>query len=50
MNKNIDKLKKLTKYALITLILLITPINIALILLYALIGSTISLNISKLFI
>jgi hypothetical protein len=50
MNKNIDKIKKLTKYALITLILLIIPINIALILLYALIGSTISLNISKLFI
>ena len=50
MNKIVNRVKKLTTYALITLFLVIIPINIASVLLYAFVGSMIGLNISKLFI
>ena len=50
MNKIVNKIKKLTTYALITLLLVVIPVNIALVLLYTLVGSMIGLNISKLFI
>lgn len=50
MNKIVNKIKKLTTYALITIFLVIIPINIASVLLYALIGSAVGFNISKLFV
>ena len=50
MNKIVNRVKKLTTYALITLFLVVIPINIASVLLYTFVGSMVGLNISKLFI
>lgn len=49
-NKIVNEIKKLTTYAIITIFLVLIPVNIASVLLYAFIGSTIGFNISKLFI
>ena len=50
--KNIlnNKLIKIINYILITIITLCSPMNIALVMLYTLIGETIGYKISKLFV